>query len=252
MSYVLKTINRPFMRKLVLASLMLLLIGCVDMGTGVLTTPPSSIQPNIRNSTGRFFRTIKAPTPTPKKIFKHAPYENDECDGCHNPSGSVGGIMKKGLPELCFLCHEAQNYRLDEESEGIVHSPVEDGACNECHHPHESKQKSLLHNPLAETCFGCHDKEDYVLINNENGSDHAPVDIRECSKCHNPHKSSHSSLLHKNVLETCLNCHEKMNLHSNVLEGLEGYLPWENNPEACTECHNPHVSQQGKLLIIID
>lgn len=89
-------------------------------------------------------------------------------------------------------------------------------------------------------CLECHQdfketlKKRYV---------HTPVQIGECSGCHNPHTSSHDKLLDTESSKLCFNCHKKIipdnprSAHSMVLNGN------------CGKCHDPHASANKSVLL---
>lgn len=137
------------------------------------------------------------------------------------------------LPNLkeskCALCHS-------EILKEIKHKPAEND-CFLCH-KFETKGESLyvgLEKGANELCFDCHNFEDYK----KSKSLH-PV-FEECNLCHLPHSSKFKSLLKNETLSLCLDCHNLKDLkekkHKN--QPIEGF---------CINCHNPHFSNNEKLL----
>ena len=88
-------------------------------------------------------------------------------------------------------------------------------------------------------CLGCHEdlrkilKARYV---------HPLLKTGECSRCHNPHTSSHKNLLTSDTNKLCSNCHKGLipedahSFHQLVVEGN------------CIKCHDPHASNNKFIL----
>ena len=177
----------------------------------------------------------------------HSPVEDGECVECHHPHKSTEDhLLRKAIPQTCFGCHEAEDFQALETEGATLHPPVEEGECIECHNPHKSSNKALLVNPVAETCFGCHEAEDFQALETEEATLHSPVEEGECIECHTPHRSEHKALLAKPVAETCFGCHEAEDFESPDTEEATVHSPVEDGE--CAECHSPHRSERGALL----
>lgn len=228
------------MRKVVLLGLLGLLLGCVEISDetlsiffdGVVPPPPHSRDKGAE-------KTLVARQGTARRI-KHDPYAEKACKDCHDIRLGQGRNLIKEVPELCFECHEGEDFQQVEEEE-VLHSPVEDGECMECHHPHQADNPSLLRKPVLETCFGCHEQEDFLR---EEGSVHQPVQEGRCPECHDPHKSELEYLLYKPLPETCFGCHEQKDFEG----GEQGVVHSPVEDGECAECHDPHASLQQGLL----
>ena len=68
--------------------------------------------------------------------FQHSPFEDRECDACHE-SGQTPEELAD--PELCLLCH-------DEPDDSPPHNGVmaENKSCIDCHSPHASPEAGLI------------------------------------------------------------------------------------------------------------
>ena len=65
--------------------------------------------------------------------------------------------------------------------------------------------------------------------------------VEDCTSCHNPHQSAEKSLLIKNVVKLCADCHDDKDLKADRGHiGIEG--------KSCTDCHDPHVGANANLL----
>jgi predicted CXXCH cytochrome family protein len=63
-----------------------------------------------------------------------------ECLFCHDPHKSKNEfLLKRSIPDLCYLCHESRYIELIEN-----HSMESYSKCNNCHEPHASSAKGRL------------------------------------------------------------------------------------------------------------
>ena len=115
----------------------------------------------------------KFPTSTP--FIFHPPYEQKECDICHN--NAYMGQLTEPQPDLCYNCHE--NFS---DLYQYLHGPVEGGFCTKCHNPHLAKLESLLLFEGQAICLQCHEAE--WVYKNES---HEGIEDYSCTECHNPH-----------------------------------------------------------------
>jgi predicted CXXCH cytochrome family protein len=71
---------------------------------------------------------------------------------------------------------------------------------------------------------------------------HTPVKAGECTRCHNPHASTHGQLLAAEPGEICATCHagivppKPRSVHAPVASG------------ECARCHDPHASRNRNVL----
>jgi predicted CXXCH cytochrome family protein len=172
---------------------------------------------------------------TSNKII-HSPAQ-ESCETCHeatgveHPSETNGFNLVDKEPNLCYVCHEAQNTKKN------VHYPIADGQCVICHSPHSSKYSYLLLKPSSDKlCYECHDNQaptDKIV--------HAPIEAGSCEDCHNPHQSDNSLFLKKKSPKLCMECHSYLAEEKKVV-----HYPFD---EDCLNCHKSHNSKEKSLLI---
>jgi len=156
-----------------------------------------------------------------------------------SPAVMFSGANKSSpevINKVCLQCHE-NNARINWQ--GSQHD-VNGNACTSCHTLHTTEDKVLSKDTQFNVCFKCHTQqraESYALS-------HHPV--REgkvaCADCHSVHGSAGEKLLKEVRLnDTCYNCHADK----------RGPFLFEHLPvrENCDLCHNPHGSNQQRLLV---
>jgi len=171
----------------------------------------------------------------------HDPVKNGYCTGCHNPHQSPNKfqLVASGA-DLCFKCHNKSI--IDGK---FVHGPAAVGSCSTCHDPHQSDFPKMLFASGNDVCVSCHsDKFDDFKTKKFM---HAPVKDN-CVNCHNPHSGNYKySLSAEGDRDLCFACHadkEKEIAEAKVKHGgLEG-------GKKCLGCHDPHVSNYVKQLIM--
>jgi len=133
----------------------------------------------------------------------------------------------------CLECHG------DKTKGKAVHSAMKMG-CLTCHEVRVSKDAThvkLITPTVAALCFTCHkDKNPSSLI----GKIHPPQ-VRDCLKCHDPHKSENQALLLKatsgdQTQNLCLTCHD-VGVH--VAKGGSRHPALDSG---CDTCHIMHKS----------
>lgn len=166
-----------------------------------------------------------------KKVV-HAAFKRTDCLGCHE--GGHGGenlkLLKKGMLDLCYGCHERK------DKNRFPHSAVLVGDCAVCHDPHSSDNPKLVARPTTqETCFLCHqdDLTGRKVV-------HAPV-VKGCDQCHSPHGAQARSAVKLGEGKAgCYKCHKPVDGGKVKHAALERY--------GCTGCHDPHGTANGALL----
>jgi DmsE family decaheme c-type cytochrome len=141
--------------------------------------------------------------------------------------------------ELCSQCHiahvELDNYGFD------THSILEMN-CSECHQVHGGKQ-ALLIDHKAEFCLQCHQSQklEFKKVSNH------PVLQGEvaCLDCHRFAKRKNDDLAYM-LGSTCRDCHpEQAGPYMYEHEAVNAYSV---EGGGCIECHNPHGSENNRLL----
>ncbi|KAA0258916.1 cytochrome C [Deferribacter autotrophicus] len=174
--------------------------------------------------------------------FVHEPINTGDCTACHNPHGGNNKFFIKGKSEseTCFECHEN-----NKTVKKFLHGPVAAGECTSCHDPHSSNFQFQLKAKKDELCFICHnDKKDGF----HKAVVHKPVK-EGCTQCHDPHNSDTKfHLKAKSEKDLCMKCHGKNKKFADVLNNSK-YKHKPVDEGACGDCHNPHASDFGKLLV---
>ena len=160
--------------------------------------------------------------------------------------------------ETCLGCHENKKYH------GTVHAraknprtPAAAQGCESCHGPGQAHvdgggDKTKIKNPktltvsqASEICLSCHNRSEHQ---NFEGGKHESRNVG-CVTCHSVHdpKSEAKQLKTATVEETCKACHQ------NIVNKVQrsSHMPvgsLNGNKLQCTTCHNPHGSQNVKML----
>ncbi len=108
----------------------------------------------------------------------HPPYEEKQCDSCHDQTKQSGLIKPRN--EICFICHP------DIISGYYVHGPASVGGCLDCHDPHSTAYPSLLKVDKKTLCAGCHQEKRTA----EGLHARAVANGMLCMDCHNPHSGA--------------------------------------------------------------
>jgi predicted CXXCH cytochrome family protein len=172
------------------------------------------------------------------------------CTSCHeirvNKDVTRVKLITATPSALCITCHDDKKAA---NIKGTIHPPaVRD--CLTCHDPHVSDNKNQLLKPMSGTekenlCLSCHKTGLNVP---EKGSRHAALDMG-CDTCHTTHKTGPEPTMEnqfhltKSAPALCLDCHDA--------KDADLQKAHQNQPFAtanCIECHNPHQSDQPKLM----
>lgn len=205
----------------------------------------------------------------------HADQAN--CVGCH---WDISGFPHPEKVEKvdCGMCHYKAN---EKYTSGIHGKAYKRGApyapsCNDCHGDHyvlpptnEASKTYKMNIPVL--CGSCHKEgapvarvynipEKHILenysqsIHGEGLYQKGLMVTATCNNCHGnheilPHTNLESSISIRNVAETCMECHTKVEaVHVKVIKGEL----WEEKPgaiPACTDCHRPHKARKESLVL---
>ncbi|HXW07599.1 MAG TPA: DmsE family decaheme c-type cytochrome [Vicinamibacterales bacterium] len=166
------------------------------------------------------------------------------------PSGYAG-------EQTCLTCHED----MKKGYHGGAHArtrnartPAANQGCESCHGPGQehvnaggdkTKIKQLTKisaREASETCTTCHNRSEHQEWA---GGKHDARNI-SCLSCHSVHqpKSEKAQLKTETQIETCVQCHFKE--VSKVRKS--SHMPVQEGKMECSTCHNPHGSQNVKML----
>ena len=111
------------------------------------------------------------------------------------------------------------------------HGPYAAKMCNACHN--EARGYALVA-PAGQLCSQCHDlKLDKRYV-------HGPLASGGCLVCHDPHSSMFRPLLVSDSDDFCFHCHDPESVAMNPAHAVRS--------EACTNCHDAHMSDRPFLL----
>ena len=187
-----------------------------------------------------------------KQKFIHGPVAVGSCTKCHDPHESTQkSLLKKPVRDLCLACHTDLAGILKEAA--VVHSPVKSDACTVCHDPHGSPNKAIIKKKVPDLCVDCHadigKKVTGVKV------PHKPLQLEGgCVNCHSAHYAKSKGLLSADEKTVCLGCHDKDDMGTprlrNIKRDLAGkkYLHGPINKGECKSCHDPHGSDNFRML----
>ncbi|HVL69835.1 MAG TPA: DmsE family decaheme c-type cytochrome [Vicinamibacterales bacterium] len=159
--------------------------------------------------------------------------------------------------DSCLTCHEdkTKGYHGTPHARAQnVRTPGAGAGCESCHGPGEKHVDSggevaFIKNPpklkpaeASELCTTCHNRSAHAEWD---GSKHDARNL-SCTSCHSVHdaKSEGAQLARATITETCVQCHQKE--VSKVRKS--SHMPVAEGKMECTTCHNPHGSQNVKML----
>jgi predicted CXXCH cytochrome family protein len=111
--------------------------------------------------------------------------------------------------------------------------------------PNDSERQSFSKNPIEEGCIECH--SDLT----ENSVVHPELESL-CDICHTPTGEEHPGsstktfTLSEDLPQLCFNCHSDFQENMESFQVVHGPL---TDSLSCINCHNPHSSQNQRLLI---
>ena len=190
---------------------------------------------------------------TEKASSSHAPFEDGDCSLCHERADPKNpGPITTSVNEQCLSCHDEFKKILAGTSGHVAARE----SCVSCHNPHNTREPKLLVEEAGALCLSCHETVKNLALHATDKHD-ALTSEAKCMNCHNPHGANVEKLLIQLPMKLCLNCHGKddvkghdghklTNMKKLLAENPEHHGPISS--EDCSACHNPHGSQNFRLL----
>jgi cytochrome b subunit of formate dehydrogenase len=211
--------------------------------------------------------------------FGQSVHADLECIDCHQDADVEDFPHDEDLENVyCGMCHDDAQLNYDAGIHGIgykqkaVYAP----SCADCHGKHDilssKNEKSptyMMNVPIL--CGKCHREgapvantykiSEHNIIENYSQSIHGEGLFKKgltvtatCVSCHNSHMIlprtyANSSVAPRNIAQTCMRCHSKIEeVHTKIIRGEL----WESAPgaiPACTDCHLPHRARKESVAL---
>jgi predicted CXXCH cytochrome family protein len=138
-------------------------------------------------------------------------------------AGAPGGLFLENSPDSFAVPGQVSPAETNEGTED----------CWDCDFKVRSMAEELSNTESA-LCYKCHDRVD------EEAWVHGPVAVGECIICHDDfHGQDSAENLIQQSERACFNCHDENRLSQHAEEVISGN---------CVDCHNPHSSEDNRLL----
>jgi DmsE family decaheme c-type cytochrome len=211
---------------------------CIWLGVVIAVSASASSQQGVPGASVKAVSAdVNAPAPKPAAQSKvtGADYVGEEkCIECHEDEGKeyhatphsrAKNARTPAAKNSCETCHGPGKAHVDADGEGNILNPAK-----------------MTPRKVGEICVTCHARSEH---NNWAGSKHDSRNI-SCTTCHSVHepKSVEAQLKKTSVTETCVQCHKRevAKVHRS------SHMPVREGKLECTTCHNPHGSQNVKML----
>jgi len=160
--------------------------------------------------------------------------------------------------ETCATCHDTEAKGMEGTLHGKAQNPRSPAAkngqsCETCHgagqkHVDSGKKEDIRRfsvlsaREASDTCLSCHNKSSHAEFV---GGMHDARNV-SCVTCHSVHspKSEKAQLKTVTVTQTCENCHKQEAMKVKK----QGHMPVNEGKMDCTSCHNPHGSNNVRML----
>ncbi len=212
---------------LVVVAVAAVLCGGVIASKAVETAKPDVSKAQSTNAVPAAVQSTNA-TPTKAESKKHKIlkflFDGVPDEGVTNKVTKTGPRRDSTRKRPSVL--SAFRFSQNTTSNFVFHPPFEKQECGQCHGG--SALNPVLKMPQLELCMQCHKKNFAMPV----AVKHKPVEMGQCTKCHDPHRSPNKKLLLRTGNALCLKCHEQIGQEPVKHAALE--------MNGCLECHLPH------------
>jgi len=207
----------------------------------------------------------------------HTPVLEGRCLECHDAHTTEHpGQLRQSAPQLCYSCHDHDNIKKLVDTAPVVHGALKTKeSCSACHVGHGSVLPGLLATSEKSLCLSCHNEpvsadDGRLLVDiagqlKQNPRHHGPIRDGKCTPCHEPHASTHTSLLTKAYPDffyakfdvqdyaLCFECHIEALVATEQPIGVTEFRDKQRNlhfvhvnkdvrGRTCRACHDVHAS----------
>jgi predicted CXXCH cytochrome family protein len=117
--------------------------------------------------------------------------------------------------------------------------------CESCHSWSAEKHAVVVEKGVPGACYDCHSEKQAQVDSSKSAH---PV-AGECLTCHSPHGTDQNHLVKSDIYGLCTSCHEDQKINHPVGRHPLRFAKVKNGSElSCVTCHNPHGSENEKLL----
>lgn len=187
-------------------------------------------------------KDVEVPAGFVNKRF-HISAESKVCETCHQLQPQEADIKPFPVSKSsCYVCHN------DKTKVIYLHGPVGTFQCLSCHNPKDPQEKYKTIARDAELCYTCHDNKEKEF---KKKYLHGPLGTGKCDLCHDPHGSNYPYWLFARINDVCFSCHGvgfKFHPVTGHPTDIVRDPRRKGKTMSCVSCHDPHASNNPKLL----
>jgi DmsE family decaheme c-type cytochrome len=151
---------------------------------------------------------------------------------------------KSGMPLVnCESCHGPGSLAIEGITPEKVEQDAKEGKRTSCNYKTLIDLKDLPAQAKSLICLKCHSANATFNLHNWNAGIHAISDV-SCSDCHKVHVGPDLKVKPREIGEMCEQCHADVQAQF----ALPSHHPLPEKKVFCTDCHDPHGTDNEKLL----